>query len=39
MYTLRGEVRWVRFKDEMVFVGVLLIATDDTDLERWLMDF
>ncbi len=36
MYLLRGEVRWVRPKEDAVFMGVLLVPTGDTDLDRWL---
>lgn len=39
MYTLRGEVRWVRPKEEAVYMGILLVPTDDTDLDRWLENF
>ena len=39
MYLLRGEVRWVRQKEDTYLMGVLLIAAQDTDLQSWLEVF
>jgi hypothetical protein len=39
MYQLRGEIRWVRPKDDLCFMGILMLETEDTDLERWLANF
>ncbi|MBO6555912.1 MAG: PilZ domain-containing protein [Pseudomonadales bacterium] len=39
MYMLRGEVRWVRPKDEAVYMGILLTPAENTDLDRWLANF
>ena len=39
MYLLRGEVRWVRHTDESFFMGILLLAVEDTDIIRWQENF
>lgn len=39
MYLLRGEVRWVRHREDQCFIGVMLQEAEDTDLERWLDNF
>lgn len=39
MYTLRGEIRWVRESDGEVFMGVLLNEDSDTDYEKWEQAF
>lgn len=39
MYLLRGEVRWVRTKEDITYMGVLLKPAEETDLERWFSNF
>ena len=39
MYLLRGEVRWVRQKDDTYYMGILLVDSEDTDLDNWLDSF
>jgi hypothetical protein len=39
MYALRGEVRWVRSKDNVYYMGVLLKHAEDMDLEKWVGNF
>lgn len=39
MYLLRAQVRWVRPKDEEYYMGVMLLAEDETDLEQWVESF
>ena len=39
MYLLRGEVRWVRSREEQFYIGVMLKDAEDTDLETWLDNF
>ncbi len=39
MYILRAEIRWVRVKDEVSYMGVLLVPAEETDLARWLEGF
>ena len=39
MYLLRGEVRWVRETSGEYFLGILLKADEETDLDEWVDDF
>ena len=34
MYLLRVQVRWVRPKDDEYYIGVLLLSSDEADLEK-----
>lgn len=38
-YLLRAQVRWVRPKNDEYYMGVMLLATDETDLEQWVEIF
>lgn len=39
MYLLRGEVRWTRPREDIFFMGVLLLDEEETDLQRWVENF
>ena len=39
MYMLRDQARWVRNKDDVYFMGVLINQDEDTDIVRWLDNF
>lgn len=39
MYLLRGEVRWTRQKDDVYYMGVLLLDEEEMDLQRWIENF
>ena len=39
MYVLRAQVRWVRPKNNEYYMGVMLLAEDETDLEQWVENF
>lgn len=39
MYLLRAQVRWVRPKNDEYYMGVLLLAEEETDLEQWVENF
>ena len=39
MYMLRGEIRWVRQKDDHYYMGILLLPAEETDLEEWTTAF
>ncbi len=36
MYSLRGEVRWVRRSGDLFLTGVLLLPEASMDLEQWV---
>ena len=39
MYLLRAEIRWVRPKADIYYMGIMLQEAEDTNLSRWLDNF
>ncbi|MDA0977685.1 MAG: PilZ domain-containing protein [Proteobacteria bacterium] len=39
MYLLRGQIQWVRPRDDIYYMGILLSDAAETDLKRWVDNF